>query len=137
MNLLREARPSMCAHCGEHWSAESAANREFCPRCGGPVFHAQFDPFKARFFGCSHRLNTRTKLVVRAGIVVIGLVSALCGFLLCYGGWFDPQNMDIVQVWISRLGGPALLAQGVIYSWLPFRNPRMAEVISINSARRA
>ena len=135
MNLLREVHPSMCSHCGEHWA--SSAAREFCPRCGSPVLNHSFNPFTARLLGRPERLNARTKFVVRAGVLCIGLVSALCGVLLCYGGWFDPQNMDIIQVWISRLGGPALLAQGAIYSWLPFRNPRLAEVIPLNSARRA
>ncbi|MBI3556209.1 MAG: hypothetical protein HY074_08095 [Deltaproteobacteria bacterium] len=57
------------------------------------------------------------------------MIGFLTGLLLCYGGWISPSNLDVVQLWVSRLGGPLLLLQGVVYSWLPFRRPLGATIL--------
>lgn len=76
----------------------------------------------------SKALDRHARLVVRAGVLGMGLVGLLTGVSLVYGGWLDtqaPVQLDLVQLWVSRIGGPILLAQGAYYSWVPFRKPAL------------
>ncbi|MEW6056472.1 MAG: hypothetical protein AB1540_07640 [Bdellovibrionota bacterium] len=134
---------SACPQCGEDWSVLQktySQDCEFCPRCGSPVSDCSIDPFRTRnpFTKASAtQVNRRAKFVVRAGVFGLGTVGLVTGSVLCYGGWVDPGEMDLVQVWISRVGGPFLLLQGLVYVWLPFRQPVAAQVIPLQSRRRA
>lgn len=121
------SRVNICPQCGEN----RQSGFEFCPRCGSPAVRQSYDPLQStHFFGTGIHVNRHAKWVVRLGIFGIGSVSLLTGILLFYGGWVSPDNMDVVQIWISRFGGPILLAQGLVYGWLPFRKPAAAKVIA-------
>lgn len=124
--------PVVCPQCGERWGEERA--REFCRRCGSPALFAGVDPLGTSVLRSSIRVNAQAKLVVKAGVFGIGLMSFFCGLLLCYGGWVDPQTMDIIQVWIARVSGPVLVIQGLFYARVPFRRgpvyARPAQVLS-------
>jgi hypothetical protein len=131
-SVVGSAKLTICPQCGESFGP---LNREFCRRCGSPALRLgiNYDPFKVLPATRAIRVDRRTKLIVRSGIFGIGIVSFLTGLLLCYGGWADPQGMDLIQLWISRLGGPVLLLQGILYLWLPFRKRpvRLAPVIML------
>lgn len=126
MSLASIGQSMICLQCGESLRRD----REFCARCGSPVTncHVLRHPI---------RVSNRAKLVVRAGVFGIGLISFFCGLILSYGGWLDPQAMDIIQIWLSRVSGPALIIQGLVYCYSPFRRPaaKLAAVIPFPSDR--
>lgn len=132
---------TMCPQCGEDWLASAGLNAprprrlEFCPRCGSPA-GGGYDPLRAPIYSRrSMRINVRAKLVVRLGVFGMGVIGLLTGLLLCYGGWLGSSELDAVQLWVSRVGGPLLLAQGLVYSWLPFRKAVGATILPFTPRR--
>ena len=128
--------PPFCPQCGDDWARIREMSRlpEFCPRCGSPVTGVNFDPLRARVYGVV-RVNRRTKLVVRSGILGVGVISLIMGALLSYSGWISTENLDLIQLWVSRVSGPVLIIQGLFYGWIPFRRPVAAPVISLDRSR--
>lgn len=139
MSLAIVPNLTICPQCGEDWvrSRGVARRLEFCPRCGSPVATQGFDPLRAPVYSNGFmRINKRAKLVIRMGVLGIGVVGLLTGALLCYGGWLSSGGLDAVQLWVSRVGGPLLIAQGIFYSWLPFRRVTMNATILPFTPRR-
>jgi hypothetical protein len=130
MRLMSLSRVMICPQCGDDW-ADARRRLEYCPRCGSPVAGMGYDPLRTQLHtGRLVRVNRGAKLVVRSGVIGIGLVCLLTGTLLFHAGWLSPDaNMDVVQLWISRFSGPLLLFQGLAYTFLPFRRPEAAKVI--------
>ena len=118
----------VCSQCGD--ILQNNLQAKFCKRCGSPVAANFFDPIKQ--IRSSTPVDARAKLIVRSGILGIGIVSILSGILLFYAGWLcsTEVEMDIIQLWISRLAAPMLVAQGIFYTWSPFRRPPAAKVIA-------
>jgi hypothetical protein len=131
---------TICPQCGEDWLASGRVARlEYCPRCGSPVVGLAFDPLRAQVIGngAALRVNSGAKLIVRSGVLVIGLICFLTGLSMIYGGWFSGAGeLDAVQLWVSRAGGPLLVLYGLVSAWLPFRRPVGAVILPFTSRLR-
>lgn len=130
---------NICPQCGENWGNPVSSRLEFCPRCGSPVSIDRYDPLRTQILGKGlGHINKSTKLIVKSGVWIIGAVGLLTGLIMFYGGWFGSSlaGIDPVQLWVSRIGGPALLIQGLFYVWIPFRRPKSAVLLKFPRSER-
>lgn len=123
MKIALVPNPTICSHCGENWAAPLSEGHalfvsgkmKYCPKCGATASH-RFDPLvgQSSFSGQSVVcVNNQAKFVIRFGVLGMGFISLLTGVLLCVAGWGGAHHeLDLVQLWVARIGGPLLVGQG-------------------------